>query len=292
MKKLHYKVAGHLLEINFVDAHNDESVLPSFAPFATEEEGELALDITVDDSFRLTTHGKEVGQFDCGGCNHGVYLMDDGSYQFEVSDVDGTLCSVMESSADFRRNRVAILADGFSKRNFGLNNCVMMAFAFATATEQTLLMHASVIRKDGYAYAMTAPSGTGKSTHTYLWYKNIPGCDLMNDDNPVIRIVDGVPTLFGSPWSGKTPCYRNISAPLGAMVCIKQMPRNEIQQLPVLQAFSLLLPAMSTMKWDKRVYTSVCDTISAVLGSVKVYALGCLPDAEAAQLCYTTVRAK
>ena len=51
-----------------------------------------------------------------------------------------------------------------------------------------MLMHASVIRHQGKGYLMTAPSGTGKSTHTRLWYDNIPGCDLMNDDNPVVRI--------------------------------------------------------------------------------------------------------
>ena len=44
------------------------------------------------------------------------------------------------------------------------------------------------------------------------------------------------------------------------------------------------------MKWDKRVYHGVCDTLTAIIGHVGVYELGCLPNAEAAILCYNTVR--
>lgn len=37
----------------------------------------------------------------------------------------------------------------------------------------------------------------------------------MNDDNPVVRVIDGEAMIYGSPWSGKTPCYRQVKAPLG-----------------------------------------------------------------------------
>jgi len=278
------------LAIIFVDDHNDQSLLPSFSPFLIEDTDEVALTVTVDDSFKMERSSDEVGQFDCGGCNHGVYQTQDGGYQFEVSDVSGVLCSTMQSNADFSSCTVALHADTFAQRNYGLNNAMMMAFAFCFATDETLLVHASVIRKDGVGYLMTAPSGTGKSTHTHLWYKNIEGCDLMNDDNPVVRIVDGEAIIYGSPWSGKTPCYRNIQAPIGAFVRIQQRPENTIQRMAPIQAFSELLPAVSSMKWDSRVYNGVCDTVIKLIGLVGVYELGCLPNAEAALLCYETVK--
>lgn len=297
MSTLRCRVAGHLLEVLFCEEHNDASLLPSFAPFALPEgeacEEQPALVVSVRDSFSLETKGQEVGQFDCGGCNHGVYLMEDGGYQFEVSDMKGQLCSVMQSSPDFSRCTVALRGDTFAQRNYGLNNAMMMAYAFCFATHGTLLFHASVIRKDGYGYLMTAPSGTGKSTHTYLWYKNIPGCDLMNDDNPVVRVTEtGEAIIYGSPWSGKTPCYRNIQAPIGAFVRIQQRPKNEIRRMSAIESFTTLLPAVSSMKWDKRVYRGICETVSALVGKVGVYELGCLPDAEAAHVCYEAVRVK
>lgn len=289
-------VAGHLLRVDFLDDHNDPSLLPSFRPFLLTDEavagcGEQELSVTVDDSFDFEAMGQEVGQFDCGGCNHGVYLLEDGSYQFVVSDLKGQVCSLMQGNPDFSHCKVALRGETFAQRNYGLNNAMMMAYAFCFADKGTLLVHASVIRKDGYGYLMTAPSGTGKSTHTHLWYKNIPGCDLMNDDNPIVRVVDGQVIIYGSPWSGKTPCYRNIQAPIGAFVRIQQRPRNEIRKMGSVEAFSTLLPAVSSMKWDPRVYKGICNTIGAVVGKVGVYELGCLPDADAAHLCYKTVRA-
>ena len=289
-RKLFYRVGGHAFCIVFLDDCNDESLLPSFSRFKIDETAEpLLFTLTVDDSFRFSQRGQEIGQFDCGGCNHGVYCTDNSEYQYEISDVQGVLCSYMQASTDFKESKVAILGENWSQRNYGLNNALMMTYAFASADQYTMLMHASVIRHQGKGYLMTAPSGTGKSTHTRLWYDNIPGCDLMNDDNPVVRIVDGQAIVYGSPWSGKTRCYRNIQAPVGGIVRIQQRPENSIRTLSPLEAFSNLLPAISNMKWDKRVYKGICDGIAELVRLCGMYELGCLPDAAAAHLCHDTI---
>lgn len=290
---LKYKVADHLVELVFETGKFDESLLPNFVKFVAEDDDkdEPVCRVVVQEEFANEELRDEIGQFDCGGCNHGVYLMPDGGYAIEISDVRGTLCATLRSNADFSECKAIIHVENPLLARYGLNNCMMMSYAFSTATKQTLLMHSSVIRKDGYGYMMTAPSGTGKSTHTHLWYENIPGCDLMNDDNPIVRVIDGQAIIYGSPWSGKTPCYRNINAPIGGIVRIKQEPKNSIRRMNVIESFATLLPAMSSMKWDKRVYGGVCDTVTALVASVGVYELGCLPNAEAALLCYSTIRA-
>lgn len=289
-RKLFYRVGGHAFCVVFLDDRNDESLIPSFARFKIEEPAEpLLFTLTVDDSFRFGVRGQEIGQFDCGGCNHGVYCTGHSEYQYEISDIQGVLCSYMQASPDFRESKVAVLGESWSQRNYGLNNALMMTYAFASADQYTMLMHASVIRHQGKGYLMTAPSGTGKSTHTRLWYDNIPGCDLMNDDNPVVRIVNGEAIVYGSPWSGKTRCYRNIQAPIGGIVRIQQRPRNTIRKYSSLEAFSNLLPAISNMKWDERVYKGICDGIAELIRLCGMYELGCLPDAAAAHLCHDTI---
>ncbi len=294
MKTMDYTLAGHLVRIVFADEHNDETLIPSFAPFLAEEThrggAEPLVTVVVDDGFAFDYHTEEIGQFDGSGNGYGIYLRQGGGYVIEVSNFDGELCSVVQSNADFSECHVALRSDKTPLRSFGLNNCMMMAFAFSSACKQTILVHASVIRKDGKGYLMTAPSGTGKSTHTWLWYKNIPGCDLMNDDNPIVRVVDGKPTVFGSPWSGKTRCYRNTQAPVGAIVRIRQNDHNEIRPLPPTQALAVLLPSVSSMKWDSVVYNGICDTLASIIEMVGVYELGCLPNADAALLCYNTVK--
>ena len=290
MNTKYYRVGGHAFCIQFTDECNDETLLPSFSPFELREEPEdIVFTVISDDSFQWQEEGEEIGQFDCGGSNHGVYRDKDGNYQFEVSDYAGVLCACIQSTPDFAQTTVALKGTTWSERNYGLNNALMMAYAFATAEMKTMLVHASVIRCEGKGYLMTAPSGTGKSTHTRLWYENIPGCDLMNDDNPVVRVEGDKATIYGSPWSGKTPCYRNIQAPIGAFIRIKQRPENAIRSLETLEAFIELLSAMSNMKWDRRVYNGICTGITELLRLCPIYELGCLPDAAAAHLCHDTV---
>ena len=101
-------------------------------------------------------------------------------------------CCLLQSNKDFSDCRCA-LNGNYDMRCFGLNNALMLIFAFAGCHKQTLLIHASLVRRNGYGYAFIAKSGTGKSTQVSLWLKHIQGCDLMNDDNPIIRIIDGLP---------------------------------------------------------------------------------------------------
>lgn len=290
MMTCYYEIGGHSIAVRFINEENNDDLIPSFAPFRLQDEpAELLFTMLVDDNLDWPQQNDEIGQFDCGGCNHGVYRTDNGGYLYSIHDIHDVLCSRMQTNADFSQCSVSLYGKTWAQRNYGLNNALMMAYAFASACSATMLMHASVIRQGGKGYLMTAPSGTGKSTHTRLWYDNIPGCDLMNDDNPVVRIVDGQAVVYGSPWSGKTRCYRNIQAPVGGIVRIQQRPENTIRRLNPVEAFCNLLPAMSNMKWDKRVYNGICDGISQLIQLVGVHELGCLPNAEAAILCHDTI---
>ncbi len=295
MTRCFYRIARHLVQIDVKNCADGIRLLPSFIPFALEKcpEGEHpVLHVTIDDDFKLSSEGKEIGEFDSGGNLHRVGQLSDGSYQFGVFSSDKQLCSEMQCAQDFSTCTIGIRAEKEHLRAFGLNNCIMIAFAFSTIRIGTLLVHASVIRKDGYGYLMTAPSGTGKSTHTFLWYKNIPGCDLMNDDNPVVRIIDGKSIVFGSPWSGKTPCYRNTEVPIGAIVRIQQRPKNSIRPMNPVESMAVMLSQVSSMKWDKNIYHTVCSTLAELIGCTSFYELGCLPNADAAHLCYNTVAKK
>lgn len=112
----------------------------------------------------------------------------------------------------------------------------------------------------------------------------------MNDDNPIIRVTDGTPYLYGSPWSGKTPCYRNVKAPLGAITRIERADANSIERLRgQALAFASVLPACSSMKWDSGIYRNLCDTITQIIETVPVFTLHCLPDNNAAILCHKTI---
>jgi hypothetical protein len=111
----------------------------------------------------------------------------------------------------------------------------------------------------------------------------------MNDDNPIIRILDGKPYIYGGPWSGKTPCYRNVKAPLGAITRIDRAPKNWVEKLPPIEAFASVLPACSAMKWDSEIYNHICDTITRIIETTGIYTLHCLPNEEAARICQQAI---
>lgn len=285
-----FLIGDHLVKVSFeaLSVYRDD-FLSAYLPFETHIEGDILLDMKVTKEAAFVEKGKEIGQFDCGGHNFGVYRSDDGAYQFKISNEREILCGLLYASPDFRHCRVSFESPVFEDRLFALNNALMITYAFASAPFHTLLMHASVVRHAGKGYLFLGRSGTGKSTHSRLWLTYIPDTELMNDDNPVVRVIDGTVKVYGSPWSGKTPCYRNVVAPAGGFVQLEQKPENRIRRESVLESFATLLPSVSSMKWDKPVYMAICDTISDLIRMVPIYCLGCLPDEEAARLCHGTL---
>lgn len=290
MKTLHYRVAERIIRFCLPD-DDHQDYLPSFEPFLYEPSAseQPLFTLTVDDSFYPTDKGDTIGQFDCGGADFGVYRRSNGDYQFLISPPGGSYCGLLQTDALFTTAVVALRGNDWA-RAFAVNNSMMLLFAFAAANQGVLLFHASVTEQEGRGYLFLGKSGTGKSTHSQQWLKYIPGSELMNDDNPVVVVSPSGATVFGSPWSGKTPCYRNVSAPIGAFVRIKQEPENHITRDDTLQAFASLLPSVSSMKWDDRVYDGICDSITALVEQVPCYTLGCRPDREAAEVCWKEVR--
>jgi len=290
MESRDFIVAEHRCRISFTDNEkNGFALLPSYTPFATTTaDDNLLFTLDVDDTLMPDKEREEVGDFELGDGSAKVSRRTNGGYQYIIRDTRNRPCCLLKTDKEFSHCCCALNGD-FAMRSFGLNDALMFIFAFAGSHEQTLLIHASTILNDGWGYPFIAKSGTGKSTHSQLWLKHIPGSELMNDDNPVVRVVDGKPYIYGSPWSGKTPCYKQLKAPLGAVTRIDRAPANSIDRLNPVQAFASILPCCSAMKWDKEIYDGICNTITRVIETTPVFTLHCLPDEEAAIVCHQAV---
>jgi len=172
---------------------------------------------------------------------------------------------------------------------FQVNTSLMIQFTFATAGLGTLLLHASVTRFKGRGNLFFGVSGTGKSTHSRLWHEYVPESDLMNDDNPIIRFVDGECLVYGSPWSGKTLCYRNVVAPVNALVRLEQYPENRIERLEPLLAYASVIAAVSTIRWNHDIMSLLIPTVERIAMTVPCFQLKCRPDEEAVQVCKNAI---
>lgn len=199
---------------------------------------------------------------------------------------DGDIVAVLHTDADWSNVTLSVRHEAL---RFAVDFAAMMSYACCAAPHRILLFHASVVMRSGRGWLFLGRSGTGKSTHSQLWLSAFPDAELLNDDNPVVRILpDDCVQVYGSPWSGKTPCYRNLSVPVAALVQLQQAPSNAICPLKMTQAYPFLLSSVNGLKLVPAIMDRLYDTIAQLLGHCKVYKLDCLPNLEAAQLCAQT----
>ena len=158
------------------------------------------------------------------------------------------------------------------------------------APYKIVAIHASCVVYRDKAVLFLGESGTGKSTHSRLWLENIENAFLLNDDSPFLRVEDGRIWAYGSPWSGKTPCYKQERYELKGCVRLSQAPYNQIKKLPILSAYGAIHPSCPpAFAYDETLYDHICDFISALLSSVSCYHLECLPNNDASLLSFNTL---
>ena len=294
-----YKVADHefsVIVVGSVAGNADffAQCMDNYAPFVIPS-------LTRNQIFSLSVlpfapfdYTEEIRQEDEGQtiiCGHTA--AGESVFEYLLRDVStGTLVC----SKDYREARLLMgsAAQDLRLQTFALNNALMVLYALATAGFGTALFHSAVVSYQGRGYMFLGKSGTGKSTHARLWLKHIEGSELMNDDNPVVRFYDDVDgmsgaVVYGSPWSGKTPCYRNVQAPVGGIVLLSQAPYNKIVRLRGVQAYAALVTSISGKRWDRSLADGLHATENSMAKTVPVWHLECLPDKAAARLCCESV---
>lgn len=298
MEKIYkYTVAGHTFAVGLPEEADPERYLLPYSSFKCKDESApvlFTLHLSTAESLRTLVTGKVK---EC--------LNDEAPY-FWIFDKAGSVGSY-DFGFSYSRSRpdcVLIPVDDYSEATvyvpsayverlaeFALSNAMMLMYTFRTAPFDTLMIHASVTVHDGGGYVFLGRSGTGKSTHSRLWLENIDGTYLLNDDNPVVRVIDGEVFVYGTPWSGKTPCYRNEVLPLKAAVRLSQAPVNRISSLSALKAYASLMPACSCMRWDRASVDALHKTVEKVITKIGNWHLECLPDSDAARVCHEAVTA-
>ena len=155
-----------------------------------------------------------------------------------------------------------------------------------------LIFHSSAIMVDGQAYLFTAPSGTGKSTHTRLWRELLGERAVMiNDDKPIVRFIDGDFYVYGTPWRGKHQIGTNTRAKIKAICKIYQAKENVIREMSPMQMFITILDQTVRPKEEKEM-DKLLTLLDKMVKSVKLYELGCNISREAAQLSIRTLTGK
>lgn len=154
------------------------------------------------------------------------------------------------------------------------------------------MLHSSAVVMDGEAYLFSAPSGTGKSTHTALWLETFGGrARILNDDKPAIMVENGSVTACGTPWSGKSDLNLNLRVPLRGICMLERSKSNFIQPLPPEKsAFALLDQTLRPSDGERM--GILLELLDEVTTRVPVWRMGCDISREAAEMAYRAMSGK
>ncbi len=155
-------------------------------------------------------------------------------------------------------------------------------------------LHSSAIVLNNKAYLFSAPSGTGKSTHTALWeeyFKN-DNAYVINDDKPALRLgKDGNFYVYGTPWSGKTDKNVNACVPLGAICFLERSEENHIEKMNSSEAIQKLI--WQTVR-PKRVddLSKLLALYNKLIEKYGIYKMQCKIDFDAVRMAYDVMGSK
>ena len=145
------------------------------------------------------------------------------------------------------------------------------------------VIHSSFIRWKNHGIIFSAPSGTGKSTQANLWVK-YEAADIINEDRAAIRLKNDKWIVYGLPIAGSSNIYRNESAPLTAIIVLRQNKENHIRKLRPAETVAYLYPEIAMHRWDEEFINFIVDMIAKLLAEVPVFLLECKPDKGAVDL--------
>ena len=151
-----------------------------------------------------------------------------------------------------------------------------------------LVFHGAILECDGRAYAVTAHSGVGKTTHTRLWLSEFGDkVKILNGDKPIFRIIDGVPYACSTPWRGKEGYGYNAMLPLGGIAFLSRGITNKSRKATPDQVSMRLMNQIYISKTNGLSIARSMQVADSILSSVPLYELECNMDPEAAHVAYS-----
>lgn len=164
--------------------------------------------------------------------------------------------------------------------------CLHRAIAQSLPLFDAFVFHAAVVECDGRAYAFTAPSGTGKSTHVALWLQEFGArARVINGDKPIFRFLNGRLLAYGTPWCGKEGLGCNAASPLASLCFLERAETNRIARIDdsavIARLFhQVFIPSTTEMA------AKLLELLDRTVRTTPTYLLGCNISKEAAHVAF------
>ncbi len=152
--------------------------------------------------------------------------------------------------------------------------------------------HCSAISIENQGIMFTAQSGTGKSTHRNLWLKKFGDkVTVINDDKPVIRKIDGLYYIYGTPWMGKEGMGNNIRVPAKALCFLSRSQTNSIGKIDTMSVITKALN-QTVRPESPKLMSNLLDLLDGFLKQVDTYDLKVNMNDDAPVVAYKEIMKK
>ena len=148
-----------------------------------------------------------------------------------------------------------------------------------------LVFHGAVLEYENIAYAVTAHSGVGKTTHTRLWLREFGDkAKILNGDKPILRVINGVVYAASTPWMGKEGYGYNAMRKLGGIGFLARGAVNKSRRVSPDDAVMRFMNQIYLSKTDVLALTRSMRVCNSLLCDVPLYEFECNMEPEAAHV--------
>jgi len=196
-----------------------------------------------------------------------------------VINDDWTFCSVYIDSVYDKPDDILITED-VSRAIFMTLRTILIP---VLAKKSTLMIHSSSIIWKDRGIVFSAPSGTGKTTHTNIW-KQLYGARILDGDVTAVRVENGEAVAYGLPWCGTSNEFLNENVCLDSIVFLEQAKENHIYKLRYEEAVMRILSRAFLLPLNSKMMDLYIDIADKIAKATDCYVLECLPDQSAVEL--------
>ena len=289
MKKdaIYLKIANIDLELEIIDLNNEYNYPFKFDAFSLTSNSK-SVDIICSKNIinELNLYDKISSNFLLYSnkdyfFSYNIYAKSQNNYIWVQNDSQEKPMIAFEISNSFKSWNLI-----FDKTNtcgkYAFEYCTKF-FPYAVLEIGGIVLHGVLMEYKGKGIIISAPSGTGKTTHARMW-RDTQRALIINGDRALCRKIDNKWTGFGMPWCGTSGEYINRDVEISAIVVLEQAKENSVEKLDTLQAFNHMIPNITAPTWEKNLLNKAMDYLEDIVNEVPVYKLKCTPDIEAVEV--------
>ena len=151
---------------------------------------------------------------------------------------------------------------------------------YLLAQREGALIHAAGAEYNGKGYIFPGKSGAGKSTLTKQ-LDCINDFFILSDDRVVVRKIENIFKVFGTPWPGEAGIAVNSCVDLSGIFFVSQARSNKIIEIDSQKALEKLLPVVSIPWYDKETMIKILDFCGDLISHIPTYDFQFKPGSEA-----------